>query len=557
MTRRRWTSFLLVLLLLGLTIATHHVQSGLTEKRTALTDAPPLENAPPGLALAVVVLGGFRGLLADLLFLRSSKMQERGNYFELVQLARWTVQLQPRFTAATSFSSWNLAYNVSVNFSQPEERWRWVSAGIELIRDHALPMHPGDPKLYHQLGWTYQHKVGQNLDDMHYYYKQQLALEMIQMAGVGPYNWYALGQAPRTSDQLLAALGEDAAAFHAALAKDGLSLIGLEQHFRHTGALSPGVTRFAERHQRDLLLDHFLRTRWLLERNLDAAIIAEVDSQYGPLDFRTAQAHAIYWAYQGLRHTQDESMIHLECERMIFQSLARSTEIGRVTYLPHLKAKVHLAPNLDIVDRVRDAYLRSIDNHPSNRGIRSGFENFMVDTIRNLYIWNREQKAQEYLQHMRDSKHWAGHARYLKTLNRFVVDELGEDISDGGQHQAFSIIQSMLVAAYHNIGLQRLDAANGYERLARGAYAKYHENIKSERDQGRRGLPPYRQMKQQTLNQLARLNPPVYEIVRREIEQLHEQEADGEQNEQDQPESSHRNLLDGIEPGDELPVQRN
>ncbi|MBR5024103.1 MAG: hypothetical protein IKX48_03480, partial [Victivallales bacterium] len=139
-----------------------------TEK---LTDTDPLENAPPAVAFTSVALGGFRGLVADYLWLRSSKMQEEGNYFEMVQLADWLVKLQPRYTTAHAFLAWNMAYNVSVTFTGFEDRWRWVKRGIELIRDEALEYNPGDPELFRQLGWIYQHKMGQDLDDANRFYK--------------------------------------------------------------------------------------------------------------------------------------------------------------------------------------------------------------------------------------------------------------------------------------------------------------------------------------------------------------------------------------------------
>ncbi len=78
-----------------------------TEK---LTDTDPLENAPPAVAFTSVALGGFRGLVADYLWLRSSKMQDEGNYFEMVQLADWIVKLQPRYTTSHAFLAWNMAY---------------------------------------------------------------------------------------------------------------------------------------------------------------------------------------------------------------------------------------------------------------------------------------------------------------------------------------------------------------------------------------------------------------------------------------------------------------
>ena len=126
-----------------------------------LTDTTVLKNAPPVVAFVSVALGGFRGLLADILFLRLQAMQEAENYFEMVQLSDCVVKLQPRMTGATAFLAWNMSYNISVTFTDCDDRWRWVQRGIELIRDDALVYNPGDPELYRELGWMYQHKLGQ------------------------------------------------------------------------------------------------------------------------------------------------------------------------------------------------------------------------------------------------------------------------------------------------------------------------------------------------------------------------------------------------------------
>ncbi len=76
-----------------------------------------LEGAPPVLQFTTVALGGFRGLIANALWLRMNQLQEDGKYFEMVQLADWITKLQPRFTSVWVFQAWNMAYNISVKCS--------------------------------------------------------------------------------------------------------------------------------------------------------------------------------------------------------------------------------------------------------------------------------------------------------------------------------------------------------------------------------------------------------------------------------------------------------
>ena len=75
--------------------------------RDKLTLAPPTQNMPPAVAFTTVALGGFRGILADVLWMRAGSLQDEGRYFELVQLSDWIAKLQPRSVARV----WAMAGN--------------------------------------------------------------------------------------------------------------------------------------------------------------------------------------------------------------------------------------------------------------------------------------------------------------------------------------------------------------------------------------------------------------------------------------------------------------
>ncbi len=271
-----------------------------TEK---LTDTDPLENAPPAVAFTSVALGGFRGLVADYLWLRSSKMQDEGNYFEMVQLADWLVKLQPRYTTAHAFLAWNMAYNVSVTFTGFEDRWRWVKRGIELIRDEALEYNPGDPELFRQLGWIYQHKMGQDLDDANRFYKTEFAKEMIRLFGSYYGKWDLIDKAPTNEAKLRAAIGDkDFNALKKACAKYSYATFNdLEDSFRTHAVLYP--PEFKKELEEIGIADQVelcLRSRWIIRKyRLEPQWLVAINKKYGNLDLRLPEAHAIYWAERG------------------------------------------------------------------------------------------------------------------------------------------------------------------------------------------------------------------------------------------------------------------
>src|SRR4051812_47399843 len=129
-------------------------------------------NAPPVLAFTTVALGGFRGLIANALWIRASELQDDEKFFEMVQLSDWITKLEPHFTQVWTHQAWNMAYNISVKFQDPADRWRWLQRGIQLLRDEGIRLNPDEAMMYQQLSWMFQQKLGQSLDDAHVFYKQ-------------------------------------------------------------------------------------------------------------------------------------------------------------------------------------------------------------------------------------------------------------------------------------------------------------------------------------------------------------------------------------------------
>ena len=164
-------------------IVSSRMQDTLNNQRETLIENSKIENAPPTVVFAQVALGGFRGFIADVLWLRAMRLHDEKKYFEAYQLAEFIVKLQARNTGAHSFLAWNAAYNISVMMKDPAERWKWVMKGVKLIRDEALRYNQKDPKLYKELGWIFQHKMGMDLDDANRYYKRAWAREMNRLLG--------------------------------------------------------------------------------------------------------------------------------------------------------------------------------------------------------------------------------------------------------------------------------------------------------------------------------------------------------------------------------------
>ena len=182
---QRLKKILLLLLAAALLVGAGQVQKSLNRdrKQLDLTRMEPLKNAPPLLAFTTVALGGFRGLISNFLWIRANNLQQEDKFFEAVQLANWITDLEPHFAQVWAYQAWNMAWNISVKFSDFNDRWRWVQRGIELLRDDALRYNPDDTLIYFNLSWIFQSKMGQNSDDANQYYKAQWAGEMMPFFG--------------------------------------------------------------------------------------------------------------------------------------------------------------------------------------------------------------------------------------------------------------------------------------------------------------------------------------------------------------------------------------
>ncbi|MDT8389495.1 MAG: hypothetical protein RRC34_03195 [Lentisphaeria bacterium] len=454
-----------------------------------LIDTDIAENAPPMVVFTTEALGSFRGIVANVLWLYSGKMKDEGNYFEMYQLASWMVKLQPRFTGATAYLAWNMAYNISVTFPGFEDRWRWVRRGIELIRDEALIYNPGDPELYKELGWIYQHKMGQELDDANRYYKLKMAEEMTMVLGDYPIDWERFAAAPTSREGLDARLGEqvDLATL---LESCGTDFKRLEKEFVAANGVFPETVTATIPAEQLAEIELCLRSRWLTSRlKLDPGFILTLQRRYGDLDWRLPEAHAIYWATLGLN--ESDSVVNTSCERMITQSLANAFRGGRLAYAGSLET-FEVTPNIAVVDAVNQEYLTAIANQDNRSSFMAGYRNWLIDATVTLFAFGAEEKAAEYYKKLQERSTAAEHR---VPLVNFVVREMAGDVSTATFDQAHALVQGFLFQGLRALAIGDDGRARAFDVLARNIWLKYTQQIGSGRMRDRRKLPPINDMR--------------------------------------------------------------
>ncbi len=504
----------------------------------------PLENAPPSLAFATVAMGAFRGLVVDILWMRADKLKEEGQFFDAEQLAEWITTLQPRFAAVWEFHAWNMAYNISVAIpaTQPEQRWRWVKNGYELLRDKGIPMNPKSIALYRELARIFQHKLGDVSDDAHKYYKLQLAESMgplLQSEDNGlsggdnayfdalvkaPAQWSQMAGDPNVAPFIKALQAADEAfTTEGRFVQEYLSLRQAPDRFK------PAALRVIDVYRGTAALKEFdifakayqLRHTW----KLDPVVMREMNQTYGPvsfndpnrhfpLDWRHPDSHAIYWAVKGLNvatDIQDSSLklVKTNTERIVAHSLQNLFRYGKIMLLQGpaevstdadstdestvwQRKDIFLGPDLRMFDPYNKAFLAILAGY-TDKGTRESLQNGHRNMLRNavLSFYQAGLKG-EALKIYRELRQRYPRPEFQVPLEQYVIDRFKEELESIGIQDVREQIATLLADGYYLYAIYDDEAAAGREQLAQQVYDYYNEKREPEY---RINLPPMNELK--------------------------------------------------------------
>jgi hypothetical protein len=448
---------LVLVLLVGATL----MQRGLNRDRETLglTRVAPLENAPPMLAFTTVALGGFRGLIANALWIRATELQENDKFFEMAQLADWITKLEPHFVQVWTVQAWNMSYNISVKFKDFDDRWRWVQRGIALLRDEGLKYNPNETLLYRELSWQFQHKMGANLDDANMVYKQEWLKEMTIVFGTNQPN-VAEFLAPKDADTL----------------------------------------------QRLNLLTN--------KYKMDPVFMQQVDEQYGPLEWRLPEAHAVYWAAVGLEKarlnpTKVKADELIQLRRSIYQSMQLSFQRGKLIADPYTRS-FEFGPNLDIVAKVSAAYEQAMIDEPGMRtNIENAHRNLLGNAVYFLYANDRIPEALKWYRYLGEKypdkpllNNQPDSVPSKVSLEEFSLSRIVEDVSETSRDRVTAVLMGHARTGYRMLVLGDRKKFEGLRGLSRMLHRTYMNKIGPGANIARIGLPPVEKIEEDVLREL-------------------------------------------------------
>ena len=327
----------------------------------------------------------------------------------------------------------------------------------------ACAYNPKEPLIYRELAWFFQHKIGQNLDDAHEYYKHVWADEMQKVLGSGRPNF----------DELL----------------------------------NPSTADARE------------RVKTLREKyKMDPKFMKEVDDTYGPLEWRLPETHAIYWGYVGLKECQgarQEDLVQLR--RNIFQSMQTAFHRGRMIFVKKSSFEFTYGPNIEIIPKVNKAYEEMIEQEPNvKENLQNGHKNFLKTAVYVLYTYNRLKSADEWFQYLQQKypnalltpeqlaiKDRNPDATFPpKSLDEYAVERVAEEVGDGGVDRTKFIIEGYIHNAFISLAVGDDDRAAGFERYARLIWQNYMDRIRLPAAQKRVGLPSLDDIKTEVRDKL-------------------------------------------------------
>jgi len=112
-----------------------------------------------GFMMKLFLLGGFRGIVANYLWIQAEEHKVNHDWDRLKTTVDLITKLQPHFLSIWTFQGWNLAYNVSVEWDAPEDKYEWIKQGIKFVQQ-GVERNQRSPDLIWDTAWFYYHKLG-------------------------------------------------------------------------------------------------------------------------------------------------------------------------------------------------------------------------------------------------------------------------------------------------------------------------------------------------------------------------------------------------------------
>jgi hypothetical protein len=485
------------------------------------------EGIPPEVVLATTVLGGFRGIFIDLLWLRAMEQKEEGNFYEMVQIYDWITNLQPNYSHVWKFIAWDLAYNVSVEINNLEDRWFWVNRGIKYLRNKGIPYNKYDGELYAELSWIFHHKIGGSLDYAHRFYRKELALEMHEIfEGAGNRDLLEqLQNIPDDIDELLK--DSNITSLQTGLLKHKINLFkDIDILKNKSDTCSKPVRELLADEKNKISLDQVhlfvIRRRIIKDLHMEPSYMLQLNRDYGPLDWRSCDSHAVYWARKGLdisRRINDKDSVDLNYERRIYFSLVNMVNRGKVHLTDGNLA--YTVPDYRFRESARRVMKDLIDRGhrgltPTGRDVNltgaiSGYMNFLKNSVIIFYFNEQYKDAEKFMGYLREMRPET--KMYKLPVKVFAAAQIKEFIDSMSMDRFAQLMESNLRNYFRYLAIGDIDNAlsnlKEAKELHRYGHRRWTQNP-DESDQFIGAVPPFNDLRDDLMMRILKRQDPFF-----------------------------------------------
>jgi hypothetical protein len=112
-----------------------------------------------GTVAIMAMIGGFRPLVANLLWLKADEYWHSGaaGWWRIVPVLQTICEMDPHFIDAWSTFGWHCAWNIYVDASD-QDKPKWVQTGIDVYK-RGIYFNPKRYELHKDLAWLYHDKL--------------------------------------------------------------------------------------------------------------------------------------------------------------------------------------------------------------------------------------------------------------------------------------------------------------------------------------------------------------------------------------------------------------
>lgn len=211
--------------------------------------------------------------------------------------------------------------------------------------------------------------------------------------------------------------------------------------------------------------------------------------RYGPLDWRHAESHGIYWSERGIEIGRTLGRRKDTNELLIIRSrlhmLGELMKTGRVDYDP-VTDRVDLLPDPRFVASYERSMAEAIDLITSAEGVSAGgfgladeddlangYETFLNLAVILEYLYGDRADAERHFLELRSLAEKAGRADdplYVDTLESFVAIRIAEVMAIDVSNLRQFIDAMIRRAIFEGLSKGNLEVFNRYIRIAHGVY---------------------------------------------------------------------------------------